>query len=189
MKQYEAIKQGVTYAAFGCLVLHLHFNINTIDLLPNFLAYILFLLAINNLKGENRDFNLLVPLGTLLVGWNLAHWLLNLFGISIEGELPILGAFITAVDLYFCFQFFTDLALLAERMQREDQNLSGSICGCRNILTVTTTMMALPLGLLLKEEQILWILTPVLVIGLGAALVLTVKLFSLKKLAEAMADQ
>lgn len=182
MNHYEAMKRGVTEAAFGCLVLHLNLSIGTVNLLPDFLAYVLYLLAIHNLKGENRDFGLLIPLGTLLIGWNLAHWLLELFVISVTGTLPILGAMMTAVELYFGFQFFTDLALLAQQYQGEQQHLDRAICRCRNILTVTTTMMALPLEMFLQEDPLLWIQTPVLLTGLGAAVVLTVKLFVLRRL-------
>ena len=180
MKQTDTIKKGITAAAFGCLLQHLQFTINSIDLLPNFLAYLLYLLAIHHLKEENREFGLLVPLGTLLVGWNLAQWLLKLFGILMEGKLPVLETMFAAVNLYFCFQFCTDIAQLAKRYQSEEQHLDQSICRCRTILTVTSTIFALPLGLLFREDWAPWILTPVLLAGLGAAVTLTVRLFSLR---------
>ena len=181
MKEDQAIRKGVTQAAFGFLLIHFHLNIGTVDLLPDFMGYVLLLLAIHNLKEENRDFALLMPLGTLLTGWNLADWLLNMFGIPMTGKLPVPEAMMTAVNLYFWFQFCTDLAQLARKIQPEEGSLNRSICRCRNILTVTMTVMALPLEMVFPEDRLIWILSPVLVIGLAAVLGLTVKLFALRK--------
>lgn len=182
MKNREKRYRGITQAAFGCLFLYLNVTINQLNLMPAFVGYFLFLLAIQNLGEENRDFTLLMPLGVLLTGWHLADWLLSLFGMSLDGKVPILHTLATVVNLYFCFQLYTDFAELARLYQKPEMHLDQKICWSRTVLTVTSTVMALPFPWNTVKGWLQIGFVVVLVAVLLAALRLVIQLFALRRI-------
>ena len=113
----EALYRGVSHAAWGYLFLYLDVNLGTVSILPAFVGYLLFWSAISALEGEVRDLSLLRPLCALLGAWAGAGWLYSWTGGSLDGCFYPLDVILQAASLYFHFQLFTDLALLAARHQ------------------------------------------------------------------------
>ena len=173
----ENLYMGVRKAAFATLFLYLDINLGPINILPKFVGYLLFLRAISYLQEENRDFTLLRPLAWLLTGWNLVEWLLKIFGIPLN--VPVLGLIVTVVSLYFNFQMYTDLAMIAVRYDTPERGRSIRIC--RNIQTVLMTALNLPIP---WKEDTVWqkvLLAGILLLGGIAAIALIVYLMGLKK--------
>ena len=167
---------ALTKVAWAYVLLHVNFSLGTLNLLPNWAAYLLLWQAIALLGGDLRDLTLLKPFCVLLGVWDGADWLCALFGTSLEGLTAPFHLILAAVSVYFHFQLLTDLALLAE--SREGcGGLARPLRLCRNIDAVLTTLLVLPLPW--QRVEIVYI--SLAIFGLGLALLIMYYLFSLRK--------
>ena len=123
MDNREKLYSGLSKAAWGYFLLNFDINLGTVSILPRFAGFFMLCSALGYLAEEQRDLTLLCPLGRLLAVWNLADWLLSWFGTHLTGKLLFLDLLITAAGLYFHFQFLTDMAALAEKLQQPDSGL------------------------------------------------------------------
>lgn len=149
MTDRQPLYTGLSHAAWGYLFLCFDFNVNNVSVLPRFAGWLLFLSAIEKLKEERRDLALLRPLGVLLALWTGADWLASWAGRDVDGLLPPLDLIVAVANLYFLFQFLTDLAALAESLcpAPEGPLLSRRILRCRTVQTVLVTALSLVLCL------------------------------------------
>lgn len=143
MTDQKTIYQGLSHAAWGYFFLTFDFNLNGISILPRFVGFYLLFSAINKLSGERRDLNLLRPLCILLTGWSGVDWLLSWLGGDVEGHILFLDLLVTAVTLYFHFQFLTDMAALSGQYQPEDSDLASCIRSHRTAYTLLVTVIGL----------------------------------------------
>lgn len=145
MTDRQTLYTGLSHAAWGYLFLCFDFNVNNVSVLPRFAGWLLFLSAIEKLKEERRDLALLRPLGVLLALWTGADWLASWAGKDVDGHLLPLDLIVAVAQLYFLFQFLTDLAALARAYCREPEaaDLSRRILRCRTVQTVLVTVLAL----------------------------------------------
>lgn len=142
MTDRQTMYHGLSHAAWGYLFLCVDFNLGSVSILPRFVGWLLFLSAIEKLKEERRDLALLRPQGVLLTLWSGADWLASWTGRDVDGHFPPLDLVVAAAQLYFLFQFLTDMAALAEARQPEE-GLSRKILLCRTVQTVLVTIFAL----------------------------------------------
>jgi len=70
----DPLYRGLSKTAWALLLIYIDLEVNQMDLLPDFVGYLLILSAIGNLKGEERDLILLRPLGILLAVWSGVTW-------------------------------------------------------------------------------------------------------------------
>lgn len=143
MTEPNQLYTGLSQAAWGYFFMTFDFNLNGVSVLPRFVGFYLLFSAIGKLSVERRDLNLLRPLCILLTGWSGMDWLLSWRGGGIEGHVLFLDLLVTAVTLYFHFQFLTDMAALSERYQPEDDNLASRIRSRRTAYTLLVTAAAL----------------------------------------------
>lgn len=143
MTDRETIYNGLSNAAWGYFFLYFNINLGSINILPAFVGWLLFLSAINKLKEARRDLALLRPLGILLAVWNAADWLAACFGASIGGRFLPLDLIVAAAGMYFHFQFLTDCAALAEPFSYS--GLDRRLLRWRTVQTVMLTAAALAL--------------------------------------------
>ena len=69
---HAGIRSALSRIAWAYLLIHLHFRLNNLDLLPDWAGYLLIFSAIGLLAGELRDLPLLRPFCILLgavSGW------------------------------------------------------------------------------------------------------------------------
>ena len=171
------IRRGLSRVAWGYLLLLLNFNLGTLNLLPDWGAYLCFLSAIALLAGELRDLPLLRPFCLLLAGAEGVDWLAVLFtGQALTPRLFPLSALLTCVALYTLFQLLTDLAMLADRL---GSGLGGRLQGCRNVDAVLRALFSLPPLLGKEGSSALYLL--LFAAWLLICLVLLVTLFQLRK--------
>lgn len=112
---HAGIRSALSRIAWAYLLIHLHFRLNNLDLLPDWAGYLLIFSAIGLLAGELRDLPLLRPFCILLGAVSGVDWLSFLLtGAEFTGRFFLLSALITCVALYFHFQLLTDLAALAD---------------------------------------------------------------------------
>ena len=111
MEQREALRAAVRRVAWGYLLILLDINLGALNILPNWLGYVLILRALPALKEETQSAGLLEPLGILLAVWDGILWIGTLLGTAINWPLPQL--LVTVISLYFHFQLLTNLADIA----------------------------------------------------------------------------
>lgn len=146
----EGLRRGLSNAAWGYLFLNFDLNLGTVSVTPRFVGWLLFVAAIRDLSRERRDLALLRPLGLLLAAWNGADWLLSWVHGSAGGHILFLDLLAAAIELYFHFQFLTDLAAMAALCQPEDGNLDRRLRRRRTVYILLTTglsvLLCLPAG-------------------------------------------
>lgn len=135
----EQLIQAVKQIAWGYILLHININLGSLNILPNWLGYVLMLQALPVLAEHEPSALLLRPLGIMLAIWEGVVWGATVFGITIDST--ILMAIGTTISLYFHFQLLTNLASLAEKYDCPEQT---RILRLRTVRTVLITLMALP---------------------------------------------
>lgn len=183
MSETEKLYTGVSRAAWGCIFLYFNINLNSINILLNFVGYLLFLSSISLLEEQVKDFGLLRPLGILLAGWSGAEWGLTIVGITLGDVAPVLSLIVAAIDLYFIFQLFTDFALLAKVHQAKGEHYDQQLIKWRTVQVLLNTILHLPiLRWTMGTDWEMWITVPLLVVGVITGIRLMTLLFSMRKL-------
>lgn len=140
----SSLYKGLSHAAWGYLFLNLDFNLGNVSILPRFVGWLLFLSAIETLKEERRDLELLRPLAILLALWAGADWLASWVGKDVDSLFPPLNLVTAVAQIYFQFQFLTDMAALARTWcpHPEEVTLSRRILRCRTGQVVLVTLLS-----------------------------------------------
>lgn len=190
---HERLYRGVSRAAWAYFFLYFDVNLGSLNILPDFVCYLLLWSAIGCLEEEERDLTLLRPLCVLLGAWAGADWLFTLFQEPLDGQFPPVDLFLAVAALYFHFQLFTDFAHLAARYQPPGEELDRSLLRLRTVHTLLLTAVAVltwpfPNGTQLSfsdgsfQEKLAGLLLLGLALaGLVVALMLMFGLFSLRK--------
>lgn len=132
----ESLASALRKVAWGWILLHCNFNLGTLNILPDWLGYLLILQALSVLAASVRSAALLISFGMGLTGWSLVTWVLDIFGVSIT--FLWLDLLVTVIGLYFQFQLLTDLAELADDWFCEQ---GTPLRKARTVQTVLTTVL------------------------------------------------
>ena len=179
----ETLYRGVSHAAWGYFFLYLDINLGSLNILPDWAAYALFLSAIGKLQGERRDLGLLRPLGLLLAVWNGADWALALFGGGVSGHFPPLDLVVGVIQMYFHFQLLTDCAALAADWEASGETVDRRILRWRTIQTVIQTgVMCLSYLPAEWDTAVMTAMTAMVLVYLAAGLGTMLALFALRRL-------
>ena len=146
MEERKGLYSSLGKIAWGYALIYLYFNINTIDLLPDWAGWLLIGSALPGVAAAGEPSALLLrPLCWLLAAWEGLCWALEAMGRPTE--LWGLWLIAAAVSLYVHFQLFTNV--------------------------VFTTLMHLPLPLDSGDSWLAWPLVAVsLVIIVGTLVVM-----------------
>ena len=139
MTDYQKLYSGISKAAWGSFFLYFNINFNDVSILPSFVGYLLFLSAIKLLNNEERELSLLRTLGVIMALWTGVEWLASFIGIKIEGMWQFIDIIISLVNLYFHFQFLTNLASIAAKYQSEGYELDAKLLRYRTLQTIMLT--------------------------------------------------
>lgn len=139
MTERQILYKAVSNAAWGYFFLSLDIYFGSISILPSFVGYLLLLSAIQQLSKERRDLALLRPLAIFLAVWSILAWALSWAGLSLDGKFLLLDLLVIAANLYFNFQFLTDMAALAAAHQPEWDTLDQCILKLRAVYTIIGT--------------------------------------------------
>lgn len=189
----EKLYRGVSHAAWAYFFLYFNVNLGSLNILPDFVCYLLLWSAIGCLEEEERDLALLRPLCVLLGVWAGADWVLTLLGGTLDGRFLPMDLLISVAAIYFHFQLFTDFAHLAARYQPQGEELDGRLLRLRTVHTLLLTAVAVlgycfpngaqftfP-GSSLPEGTAGFLLMGMALAGLVVALMLMFGLFALRK--------
>ena len=136
---YQKLYSGISKAAWGYFFLYFNLNFNNVSILPSFVGYLLFLSAINLLKDEERELSLLRTLAVIMALWTGVEWLASFVGLNLEGMWQFIDIIISLVNLYFHFQFLTNLASIAAKYQPEGYELDAKLLRYRTLQTIMLT--------------------------------------------------
>ena len=143
MTDYNKIYTGISKAIWGYFFLYLNFTINigngSISLLPSFVGYIFFLKVIDLLKDEEQELSLLRTLGIVLAVWNVVEWFADCIAYNFGGQWQFVTLITGLVNLYFHFQFITNLASIATKHQQENCIYDKDLLTCRTVQTILQT--------------------------------------------------
>jgi len=180
MNSSSRIYRGISKAAWGYLLVYFDISFNGISILPDFVGWLFFLSAIECLSEESPELRLLRPFGILLVIWSLIQWTCTVLAIPTVTVSQVLMLPVSLAELYFHFQFLTNLSSVAADRQPEGTQYHNHLLVCRTVqtvaLTVTTLVVRCVPGVVPKE----WT-TMLLLVHMGAAVFTTVTLFALRK--------
>lgn len=143
MTHRQTMYDALSKAAWAYFFLYFDINLGSVSILPSFAGFLLFLSAIQQLKEEQRDLELLRPLGILLAAWHFGNWLASWLGTTLDGRFPVVELIISLASVYFHFQLITDCAALAGKYQQPDQDIDKRLLKWRTRQTVLLTAMAL----------------------------------------------
>lgn len=190
---HERLYRGVSHAAWAYFFLYFDINLGSLNILPDFVCYLLLWSAIGCLEEEERDLALLRPLCVLLGVWAGADWVLTLLGGTLDARFLPMDLLISVAAIYFHFQLFTDFARLAARYQPQGEELDGRLLRLRTVHTLLLTAVAVlgycfpngaqftfP-GSSLPEGTAGFLLMGMALAGLVVALMLMFGLFALRK--------
>ena len=172
----EKLASAVKQIAWGYVLLHVNVNLGTLNILPNWLGYVLMLSALPILGESEPSAMLLHPLGILLALWEGLLWGLTIFGVRFDST--VLSIIAAAVSLYFHFQLLTNLADLAQQKNCPEHR---RILNLRTVRTLLITVLSLPI----PWVQYQGLTTGVVIVNLIVALWICSVLFSLRRSLEA----
>lgn len=158
-KEKEKLAKTIRLIGWGFVLIFLNFNIGTLNLVPSWLGYLLFVSALSDLKKESsaprlKDF------AWLLVGLDFFYWVLECFGL--KEAAAFFYVIPAAVSIYFDFKFFTFLAEIAGRNCCPEEE---------KLLVLRSANVAMAAAAL--------VITPLLGLGLGRALFMAYALAAL----------
>lgn len=153
----EKLSNAVFWVAVAFVIKYLDVNMFGLNLLPDWLGFVILACQIETLSEVHDDIKLLKPLAKLLALWTVACALLSFFGLELN-LYP--GSLIGSVLwMYLQFQLLTDLAQVAREGEYPQWQRMLQL---RTALTLVATAGALPLD---------WEAGGVVVIGLNIVFV------------------
>lgn len=179
---YQKLQRSLSKVILGYVFLYININIGQVNLLPVFVGYLLFLSAIEGLKEEERELSLLKTLGVILALWHAFVWAMSWVSVEIEGKWLLADILISVMNIYFQFQFVTNLAAIAEKYQTEEDDLHGKMLKYRTWQTVILTVITIVTELLPQEPTLVgYLFTTMAVVYLILAFCLFKALFDLRR--------
>ena len=170
------IRSAVKKVAWGFLLIYIHINLGTIDILPDWAGFALMVSALSVIALEEESAKLIRPFGVVLVVWNVIEWALKIFGL--QAYLNYVSLIPSAINLYFTFQLFTNLASIAEKYSCPQAKRLLVLRTINVIFTVSNTFL-IYLGIITEGGEVYSVfMMGILVIALVIMLAILTTLFS-----------
>lgn len=114
-KRVEWDRTQVNRVFWGMLLIILHLNVGEVDLLPDFVGYFLYYMAIDGLTVDVPEERSLKWLAALFAVQELADQLMVVVGISLSGTVAVVYSLVLGLlHVWFEFKLFTLLMDTAE---------------------------------------------------------------------------
>lgn len=173
----DSICIGVKRIAWGFFIVLFNFNLGILNILPDWAGYMIMVSALSFISDEKESAKLLKPIGIILILWNMADWVFEI--LSVTNYFEFIGIVPSVLNIYFCFQLFTDLADIAEKYSCSQ---SKTLLVLRSIYVVFTSVSVIILfyGIIDNSSEFYETLAFVLsLITVLLAVLILVTLFSL----------
>lgn len=140
---------------------YFNLNINTIDLLPDWVGYCLYYQAIFVIGKYEESVKLLRPFILILGVYEGIVWILQMTGIFLE-SMTLLQVFIAIISIYFQFQLLTNIAQIAFLHHFDD--FAKRFLVLRTMQVISVTLVAFPTyWLIIQYTKIIMTLFHILV--------------------------
>ena len=170
------MRSAVKKVAWGFFLIYIHINLGTLDILPDWAGYALMVSALSVIALEEESAKLIRPFGIGLVVWNVIEWALKIFGM--QAYLNYVSIIPSAINLYFTFQLFTNLASVADKYSCPQGKRILTLRTVNVIFTVTNTFL-LYFGIITEGGEAYSVLMiAILVVALIIMLAILITLFS-----------
>ncbi|MBO5153407.1 MAG: hypothetical protein J6C00_03515 [Eubacterium sp.] len=136
---YEKLRSAVKAIGFGYAFLYLNLNLGRVNLLPNWVGYVLIQEACDDIGEQEPSIVLLKPLAALLAGYEGVLWLCKLLDVSLS--IPAVEVVISVASLYFHYQLMTNLGDLADHLHLEERD---RLYSTRIWQAALTTLLGVP---------------------------------------------
>ena len=177
------LRKGLSYVAFGFLFTLINININyneeaVLNLMPDFVGWLLFLLAWRSLFPYTEDKPLLQWLPVPMLVYTAVDWYFYLVGTPLE--LGLLSLIPTAIELVYMFVLFGCLIVLAGDHAPE---LAPRIRTLRNLNLGIALVFNLVgyLAIAMQNAALAMLLMLGAIVAMGVAVYTCVTLFSLRR--------
>lgn len=180
MISFENTQKAILKFAWGYFFLYFNINIGTLNILPSFVGYLLFLSAIGDLSQEEKSIKLLKPFGIILCIWEFISWILDAFAVGFN--LSLIVVLIGIIEIYFHFQALTNIASIATKFQKADMSFDKKFLALRTIqsamLTVLTVFNSLKMYF---NEYVKYMSIAFAIVALVVSLIIMFTMFSFRK--------
>ena len=139
IETHDTLSSALSKIVWGYVFIYLGIKLGTLDVLPDWLGYVFLLATLPILAKYTPSTSLLTRFCQLLIGWNLLHWGLDLFG-GYEFP-PIITVCFGILTIYFHFQLLTDLAEISDSTGCSH---GGRLRTLRTFTTLLQTGFSLP---------------------------------------------
>lgn len=136
------LSNTVTWIGTAFLMKYLDLNLFGINVLPDWLGFVLLLYHMETLRAFHPDIGLLEPLAKWLLGWQVLLIISELIGGAGHELVAYIGLVMSVLWMYLQFQLLTDLADIAREHHSPDW---PRLLQLRTVLTLVATAAALPL--------------------------------------------
>lgn len=138
----KKLAHAISLIAWGYLFLYFNVTLGTMNIIPNWVGYLMMGKAIKELKEASPAMGLLGPLCILLAALEMWFWTLTLIGIDNQHYvLQLLSLLMAVAAIYFHFQLLTNLV---EALGRAGEPWRKELLNLRTVRTVLAAVMALP---------------------------------------------
>ena len=163
---------GLKNIALGYIFIMFRINLGTIDILPDFIGYVLIYKGIKILLNIVTSLKLLQNFAVLLGVISFIKWILAIFNSNIR--IYLISVIITIITLYFDFQLITDIMEIATKsryLHVSDLKL------LRNMKVIIYTVIYLMTYFFINET----IMVILIFIQLGICLLIVYMIYDLAK--------
>lgn len=134
------------------LIFVFNFNIGTLNLIPNFIGYILIYKSLSILEKYEESTRLMKPLTLALTIYSGFTWFFNTFQISFD--IYVIDIMFSIFSIYVYYHLLTSIGQICKSYQSVYTN---RIWNLRNIITIMQTFMSL--AIMFNIEDIAAIVT------------------------------
>lgn len=145
----KTLSSAIKKIAVAYIFIYLHINIGSIDILPNWVGYIMIITALPILAQKVNSSILLKPFGIILCIYSGVNFLINIVGINYGIIVHIVSVLLGIISIYFHFQLITNIAEITFEEARKKRLLFLRTAG---VIIDTITMLISCLPMLLDEE-------------------------------------
>ena len=136
---YEKLRSAVKAIGFGYAFLYLNLSLGRVNLLPNWVGYLLIREACDDIGEQEPSARLLKPLAALLAVYEGVLWLCKLLELSFS--IPAVEVVVAVASLYFHYQLMTNLGDLADHLHLPERD---RLYGTRIWQAALTTLLGVP---------------------------------------------
>lgn len=134
MTNIEYIK-ALKKVRIAYIILLFSINIGTIDLLPNWISYILIYQSLNTIGKEENSAYLIKKITISLIIYNVLVWILNMFGMN--HNIYLLNILFSILSLFVNYQIMTNIIDISIK---HNSKYTNKLKRVRDILTIMFTI-------------------------------------------------